>query len=127
MAVVNYGGTEPSKLLFMPLPDGTADVWLRKNIRSAENVEGDETVTSWEAEETYINTSMSHDEVLADFDNLFDNGLPRDVVEPSETERLSALERTMSKQQSTTADLSLVIDDLLTNIIPTLVGESEEV
>lgn len=55
---------EPSKIEYMPLPDGSADVWLRQNISRSDD-EG------WSADEVYFRTSMSRADIEANFDTLF--------------------------------------------------------
>ena len=56
---------EPDKIEYMPLPGGSADVWLRQNIsRSADG-------ECWSANEVYVRTTMSRADIEANFDALF--------------------------------------------------------
>lgn len=70
----------------MKLPNGQADVWLRRNIQQEESDEG----IFWSADEKYIRTGMTLDEVNAQFDALFD-------AEPetplTDSERIAQLEQ----------------------------------
>ncbi|MCD7820866.1 MAG: hypothetical protein LUG64_01460 [Clostridiales bacterium] len=66
METVSYS-QQPEAIQYMPLPDGSADVWLRRNITQVDD--GD--TWGWEAEETYIRTDLTRDEVAANFDALF--------------------------------------------------------
>lgn len=75
---------QPTPIQYMPLPDGSADVWLRKNITAAE----DSDEWGWCADETYIHTGMSLDEVAANFDQLFNANVQRLTVD----QRLAVLE-----------------------------------
>lgn len=61
---------EPGKILYMPLPNGKADVWLRKDIAEVET----EDSSGWAAEEIYFRTTLTKDEVEADFETIFANG-----------------------------------------------------
>ncbi|MCD8189062.1 MAG: hypothetical protein LUD78_02395 [Clostridiales bacterium] len=67
METVSYS-QQPDAIQYMTLPDGSADVWLRKNIVQVDGDDG----WGWEAEETYIHTDLTRDEVAANFDALFD-------------------------------------------------------
>lgn len=66
METVSYS-QQPEAIQYVPLPDGSADVWLRRNITQVD----DEDTWGWEAEETYIHTDLTRDEVAANFDALF--------------------------------------------------------
>ena len=69
----------------MKLPNGQADVWLRRNVQQEESDEG----VFWSADEKYIRTGLTLDEVNAQFDSLFD-------AEPetplTDSERIAQLE-----------------------------------
>ena len=71
---------------YMKLPNGQADVWLRRNIQQEESDEG----VFWSADEKYIRTGLTLDEVNAQFDALFD-------AEPetplTDSERIAQLEQ----------------------------------
>ena len=89
-----YYDTEPAKILYQPLPDGTANVYLRKNIEQAErstfNQGQEEKMTVWTADEKQVITTMTKDEVTAGFDSLF---LSADIPTPTLKERITALEQ----------------------------------
>lgn len=85
---------KPEKIQYMPLPDGMADVWLRKNIAkvTVEN-DGVEPYEVYEADEVYFRTNDTKVQIEADFEKYFSENLPKSpkpVV--SESERIAALE-----------------------------------
>ena len=83
--IVNYD-SKPETVQYMKLPNGQADVWLRRNIQQEESDEG----VFWSADEKYIRTGLTLDEVNAQFDALFD-------AEPetplTDSERITQLEQ----------------------------------
>lgn len=96
-----YYDTEPAKILYQPLPDGTANVYLRKNITQAErstfNQDQEEKQTVWTADEKNIQTELSKDDVEANFDQLF---LTADFPEPALEERMAVLEDAIAEMAS---------------------------
>ena len=70
----------------MKLPNGQADVWLRRNIQQEESDEG----VFWSADEKYIRTDLTLDEVNAQFDALFD---AEPVTPLTDSERIAQLEQ----------------------------------
>lgn len=81
---------EPSKIEYIPLPDGSADVWLRQNISRLADDEG------WSADEVYLRTTMAKEDVEANFDALFGRDeLLTDLQSDMET-RVSDLEDAMT-------------------------------
>ena len=58
-----YFSTKPEKILYLPQSDGTAEVYLRKNIEQTED--------GWEADEAQICTRLTEQEVLAQFESYF--------------------------------------------------------
>lgn len=93
-----YYDSKPDAILYQPLPDGTANVYLRKNIAQAErstfNQGGEETQTVWTADEKNIQTELSKEDVEASFDQLF---LTADFPTPTLEERVSVLESAMAE------------------------------
>lgn len=93
-----YYDTEPAKILYQPLPDGTANVYLRKNITQAErstfNQDQEEKQTVWTADEKNIKTKLSKDDVEANFDQLF---LTADFPVPTLEERVAVLESAIAE------------------------------
>ena len=83
--IVNYD-SKPETVQYMKLPNGKADVWLRKNIQQEENDEG----VFWSADEKYIRTGLTLDEVNAQFDALFD---AEPVTPLTDSERIAQLEQ----------------------------------
>ena len=54
---------EPEKILCLSQSDGTAEVYLRKNIKQTED--------GWEADEVQIRTRLTEQEILTQFDSYF--------------------------------------------------------
>lgn len=83
--IVNYD-SKPETVQYMKLPNGLADVWLRRNIQQEEC----DDCVFWSAEEKYIRSGLTFDEVNAQFDALFD-------AEPetplTDSERIARLEQ----------------------------------
>lgn len=96
-----YYDTEPEKILYQPLPDGTANVYLRKNITPAErstfNEDKEEKQSVWTADEKNIKTELSKDDVEANFDQLF---LTADFPAPTLEERVAVLESAIAEVTS---------------------------
>ena len=82
--IVNYD-SKPETVQYMTLPNGQADVWLRRNIQQEESDEG----VFWSADEKYIRTDLTLDEVNAQFDALFD---AEPVTPLTDSERIAQLE-----------------------------------
>lgn len=88
-----YYDTKPERILYQPLPDGTANVYLRRNITQAErstfNQDQEERQTVWTADEKNIQTELSKEDVEANFDQLF---ITADFPAPTLEERVAVLE-----------------------------------
>lgn len=65
-----YFTERPESIKFMPLPSGDADLWLRKNI--AEITDPETGNMSYKADEAYMRTSATEDEISSDFDTWFE-------------------------------------------------------
>ena len=83
--IVNYD-SKPETVQYMNLPNGQADVWLRRNIQQEESDEG----VFWSADEKYIRTGLTLDDVNAQFDALFD---AEPVTPLTDSERIAQLEQ----------------------------------
>ncbi|MGF0020226.1 hypothetical protein [Acidaminococcus fermentans] len=96
-----YYDTEPEKILYQPLPDGTANVYLRKNITQAErstfNEDKEEKQSVWTADEKNIKTELSKDDVEVNFDQLF---LTADFPVPTLEDRVAVLESAIAEVTS---------------------------
>lgn len=110
MSVVAYYNTEPEAIQYMPLPDGKyADVWLRTNIESVTTKEatedGEAAQVDWQADEVYFRTTLSLDEVTAQFDTLFESAPELTETEddavvvsvPGTQDRLDAIEEAIAE------------------------------
>lgn len=80
----SYANEKPSRLEYMPLPDGQADVWLRINIREEQDEDGG---FVWAAEENYFRTAWTREYIEEHFDELLEYD-PTPVPEPSTEELL---------------------------------------
>lgn len=94
-----YYDSEPTKIRYEKLPDGTANVYLRQNIKQVAvlnpRASEDETETTkmvWTAEEKNLQTTMTEVEVEANFDTLVLDG----DSAPSIGQRIAALEDAVS-------------------------------
>lgn len=96
--------SKPGKIKYMALPDkaGTADVWLRKNIKQItvtpmEPGPGGEPAAEeqyWQADEVYFRAELTEAEVKERFEELFRDPPvpPEPLPEPTELERIEGLE-----------------------------------
>lgn len=89
-----YYDTKPERILYQPLPDGTANVYLRKNITQEDK---EEKQSVWTADEKNIKTELSKDDVEANFDQLF---LTADFPAPTLEERVAVLESAIAEVTS---------------------------
>lgn len=74
---------EPTNIQYMPLPNGEADVWLRKNICAVKDNEGND---MYQADENYFRTTEDEATILENFDEWFDYEMPNE--EPQTVEDL---------------------------------------
>lgn len=99
-----YYETEPAKIKYEALPNGTANVYLRQNIaqETVTDTNGEEntTRTIWTADETQLITTATEEEVTAQFDSLILEG----GTKPTTEERLSALEDAMTALMTDSTD-----------------------
>ena len=94
-----YYDSEPTKIRYEKLPNRTANVYLRQNIKQVAvlnpRTSEDETETTkmvWTAEEKNLQTTMTEAEVEANFDTLVLDG----DSAPSIGQRIAALEDAVS-------------------------------
>lgn len=92
-----YYDNKPEKVKYEKLPDGTANVYLRKNIKQIDriqtNADGKETaVKVWTADEKNIQTTLTEAQVEARFDTLILDG----DSTPTMNQRIAALEDAVS-------------------------------
>ena len=92
-----YYDEEPKKIKYESLPDGTANVYLRQNVKQVDQVQtstdGTETaVKVWTADEKNIQTTLTEAQVEAQFDKLVLSG---DSI-PTLAQRVAALEDAIS-------------------------------
>lgn len=85
---------EPGAISYMQLPDGRADVWLRKNIIETTDEEGN---AIWQADEVYFRTDQDQESIMEAFETLFANGGETKTSEapasqPTIEDRLDAVE-----------------------------------
>lgn len=92
-----YYDNKPEKVKYEKLPDGTANVYLRQNIKQIDqiqtNADGKETaVKVWTADEKNIQTTLTEAQVEARFDTLILDG----DSTPTMNQRIAALEDAVS-------------------------------
>ena len=110
MSTVVYSNTQPEAIQYMPLPDSSyADVWLRTNIKETTTTEvtedGETEQTLWQADEVYFRTTLSLEEVTAQFDALFEEAPSLTETEedsvvvsvPGTQDRLDAIEEAIAE------------------------------
>ncbi len=84
---------KPEKIRYMQLPEGGADVWLRKNIKKHTGEREGTEYTYYEADEVYFRTNVTKSEIEADFEEYFAGNLPKPPAPAvPDAERISALE-----------------------------------
>lgn len=66
-----YYSSEPSALSYYPQRDGSAEAYLRRNITREKTEEG----LIWTAEEIFIKTHLSEEEILSQFDSYFEKNI----------------------------------------------------
>lgn len=95
--MLTYYDTEPEKVTYEPQPDGTANVYIRKNIESYDEAcqspdQEAVTVKKWRAEEKNFVTTATKEYVDAHADELFYSKGDAPTLE----ERLAAAEDTIA-------------------------------
>lgn len=86
--------SKPDAVMYCLLKDGTADVWLRRNIRETETAaDAGEDITAaagrgWEAEEVYFRTSLTEEAVEQQFDHLYESEAAREPDASPDNEEL---------------------------------------
>lgn len=72
---------QPERILYLPQADGSAEVWLRNNIRQAHKTDGELEWDIWVAEEVMFRTHLTLEEVTAQFDSYFTIPDPQPTIE----------------------------------------------
>ena len=98
---------EPGTLRYMPLPDGQADVWLRREIAAVSDEDGR---TCWECEEVHARVRMTEEAVLAHADEIWTGQAPEP---PTTEERVSEVEEGYAMVMDALAELSEVVSGLM--------------
>ena len=111
----------PEAITYVPLPDGRADIWLRKNIREFSAVEDEEgetvTVELYAYDEAYMRAAVTLEQIEADFDGCFELAAAWKQVgdaaaQPTEEERIAALERANAALSEQLCDAQLALCEL---------------
>lgn len=121
---------KPETVAFTPLPDGKADIWIRRNIRefaAEEDADGESlTVTKWAADEAYMRSAATLDAVEADIESDIEAAFARaaawkpgdDEEKPlSEGERIALLERENAELFRQLTDTQLALCELYESLI----------
>ena len=72
---------QPERILYLPQADGSAEVWLRNNIRLVNRTDGELSWNIWVAEEVMFVTHLTLEEVTAQFDEYFVVPEPQPTIE----------------------------------------------
>lgn len=92
MATQVCSNAQIEQIRYMALPNSNrADVRLHKNICEITDEDG---ATYYQADEVYFRAAITYEEVVANFDELYENGGPLPTVADAETEedKYAALE-----------------------------------
>ncbi len=107
---------QPDEITYMELPNGQADVWLRKDIQlTTEDDDGyDPLGETWECDEVSFRTSLSEEEVTENFDTIFENGGPviDEETEEEVADGITLADRVEALEESQLETLAL-LDELL--------------
>ncbi len=72
---------QPERILYLPQADGSAEVWLRNNIRLVNRTDGELSWNIWVAEEVMFVTHLTLEEVTTQFDEYFVVPEPQPTIE----------------------------------------------
>lgn len=113
----------PDEIAYSPLPDGKADVWIRRNIREFA-VEEDESETicviKWTADEAYMRSKVSRAEIESDLDDAFEKAAAwtnEEAAFPSTEERIGLLERENDELFRQLTDTRLALCEIYESLI----------
>lgn len=81
MITIGQYSNKPERIAYYPQRDGTAEVYLRKNIRKEPDGEGGQI---WTAEEVFLRTRLTEKEVDAGFDSYFEEVIPMTIEDLAE-------------------------------------------
>lgn len=114
---------KPAPVDYAILPEGKADIWLRKNIQQAEKegCEEDETPqTVWKADEAYMRVTATKDDIeAADFEEWWATAEAWEYTQATATkpqtqaERIASLEAENTALKEQLADTMDAVDFLL--------------
>ena len=116
----------PESLTYSPLPDGKADIWLRKNIREFAADEGEDgeslTVVKWAADEAYMRAAIPLSTIEADIEAAFGMAAAwkqgdDEEKSLSEDERISLLEKENAELFRQLTETQLALCELYESII----------
>ena len=113
----------PAPVDYAILPEGKADIWLRKNIQQAEKEgreEGETPQTVWKADEAYMRVTATKDDIeAANFDEWWTTAeaweyTQATAVKPqTQAERIASLEAENTALKEQLADTMDAVDFLL--------------
>lgn len=110
----------PEAIIYCALPDGEADIWLRRGIAETTQTDEEGNVTpAYEAEEAFMRTTAEEAEVAKNFDIFFDYAAKWDPSEwqrrqhePTSAERIAALEKQNNELAAAIVDTELALCEL---------------
>ena len=91
---LSYKPVPHKKVDYYLLPNGYADVFLHRNEKMETNEEGD---VQYVAEEVYfqVDQSITKEQIELNFDYMWADAEKEPIAEPTDKERLQALEQAM--------------------------------
>ena len=116
----------PETVVFTPLPNGKADIWIRRNIRefaAEEDADGENlTVTKWAADEAYMRADTTLEAIEADSEAAFARAAAWKMGDDEEKqlsdgERIALLERENAELFRQLTDTQLALCELYESLI----------
>ena len=78
---------EPQRMDYIPQKDGSAEVYLRKNIEEVDDGEGG---TIWEADEVFLKTRLTEEDINGQFDSYFEEPIEMTIEDLAEAVNILA-------------------------------------
>ena len=115
MIAKGYYTTRPEAVLYMKLPTGEADVWLRKNIE--ETTGSEDLGQRFTAHEAYMRTTATEAEIRADFERFYEEAAAWQPTaagsEPNTQEaRIDALEKAVKKLEKLNENIHAIAAEM---------------
>lgn len=106
-----FSSETPKAIQYNVLPDGTAEVWMRRDITEVPNTEGEG--THFEYKEVMFLTNESEEVIASNFDTWFDYGAKWKQEKPlSQTDIVAKLQDDYSNLKTEMSDLTDAVLEL---------------